>query len=64
MTWLTTAAPHVQALLVPQMRVHLPVVKKYAFGKHVASAVERLSAAAAARDPPPAVSDAEDAQST
>jgi hypothetical protein len=46
------------------MRVHLPVVKKYAFGKHVASAVERLSAAAAARDPPTAVANAEDAQST
>ena len=64
MTGLMLAAPCVQALLVPQMRVHLPLVKKYAFGKHVASAVERLSAAAAARDPPAAVASTEDASST
>ena len=54
---LTRAALRDQALLVPQMRTHLQTVKKFAFGKHVASAVERLSAAGAldAPAPPPAV---------
>ena len=54
-----------KALLVPQMRTHLPTVKRFAFGKHVASHVERLSAAAAlaAPAPPPAVAVTADAPS-
>ena len=42
-----------RALLVPQMRAHLPTVKRFAFGKHVASHVERLSAAATLAAPAP-----------
>jgi len=42
------------ALLVPQMRAHLPTAKRFAFGKHIASHVERLSAAAALDAPAPA----------
>ena len=40
-----TLACSAQAKLIPRMRAHLPTCKKFAFGKHIASAVERLSAA-------------------
>jgi hypothetical protein len=52
-----------KALLVPQMRAHLPTVKRYAFGKHIASAVERLSASPALDAPgaaPPALNAADE----
>ena len=42
-----------QAKLIPRMRAHLPTCKKFAFGKHIASAVERLSAAQMLDVPPP-----------
>ncbi len=57
---LTHPAPS-QARLVPRMRAHLGTVKKFAFGKHIASAVERMSAvqAADAAEPPAAAPAAE-----
>ena len=50
-----------QLKLIPRMRMHLNTVKKFAFGKHIAAAVEKMSAlhavelaALAAASPPTA----------
>ena len=54
-----------QAKLVPRMRAHLGTVKKFAFGKHIASAVERMSAVQAADGgSPPAAPAAAEAVAT